>query len=360
MISSQCFTAKWLQAKKRDLKAGDLGLLERAVHALALLGHLAESDLDFVFKGGTSLLLHVPVIRRLSIDIDILCLVTDAELHDILGEVAAMPPFLRYEKDERGERGLPRRSHFRFFYKPLVTGNPAPYVFLDIVEESHIPHEVIYKPIALPFLEIDREVRVKIPTVESLLADKLSAFAPRTIGVLFLSQKGLPTDTMQIVKQLFDVGELFSLAENLNAIRQTYKRIFDLENGYRGGHFTLADVLNDTLDASLRLCMHRLKGVTDHLAALSLEDGARRLASHLVNHRFNLGTAKVAAAKAGLLSRLILSEVANPSISSWRGKPDHIDLRLLSIEGDWERLNRLKPILPEAFYYWYQTSKIDV
>jgi predicted nucleotidyltransferase component of viral defense system len=73
MIAEICFTVAWLENKRRELRGVDPSLLERALHAFALLGHLAESDLEFVFKGGTSLLLHVPVIRRLSIDIDILC-----------------------------------------------------------------------------------------------------------------------------------------------------------------------------------------------------------------------------------------------------------------------------------------------
>ena len=40
-----------------------------------------------------------------------------------------------------------RRGVIKFFYNPLVVGNPAPYVFLDVVEEPHIPHDVVVKPI---------------------------------------------------------------------------------------------------------------------------------------------------------------------------------------------------------------------
>lgn len=358
MISQICFTADWLYAKRKELKGVDPALLERALHAFALLGHLAESGLDFVFKGGTSLLLHVPVIRRLSIDIDILCSAPAEELDRILTEVASVHPFIRFEEDERGSRGLPERRHFRFFYTPLVAGNPAPYVFLDVVEEPHVPHDVIKKPITPEILEIRREILVNIPTVESLLADKLTAFAPRTTGVPFTPVTGQPADTMQIVKQLFDVGELFSLAEDLNAVRRVYRRVFDLENGYRGGGFTINSALEDTTLASLCLCLHRLRGVPESVDALSLEDGVRRLTSHLVNHRFNLDIAKVAAAKAGLLSRLIAKEDANASLAFWRSMPGLEDLRAMEIAGEWERLNRLKTINPEAFYCWYQASKM--
>jgi hypothetical protein len=53
MIAEICFTADWLENKRRELRGVNPSLLERALHAFALLGHLAESDLKFVFKGGT-------------------------------------------------------------------------------------------------------------------------------------------------------------------------------------------------------------------------------------------------------------------------------------------------------------------
>jgi len=358
MIAEICFTANWLDKKRKELKGVDPSLLERALHAFALLGHLAESDLKFVFKGGTSLLLHVPVIRRLSIDIDILCSAPTAELDRVLAEVANVPPFIRYEEDERGSRGLPERRHFKFFYTPLVAGNPAPYVFLDVVEEPHVPHEVIDKQITPEILEIRREIQVTVPTVESLLADKLTAFAPRTIGVPFQPANGSPPDTMQIVKQLFDVGELFSLAEDLAAVRRVYQKIFAQENVYRGGGFAPADALEDTLQASLSLSMHRLKGVKDSTEALMLEDGARKLTSHLVDHRFNLDMAKLAAAKAALTAKLVKSEEAGASLGAFRTAPPPEQLRQLKIVGEWERLNRLMSVNPEAFWYWYQASKL--
>jgi hypothetical protein len=302
MIAEICFTVAWLENKRRELRGVDPSLLERALHAFALLGHLAESDLEFVFKGGTSLLLHVPVIRRLSIDIDILCSTPATELDRVLVEVAKVPPFIRYAEDEWGSRGLPERRHFKFFYNPIVTGNPAPYVFLDVVEEPHVPHDVIVKPITPEILEIRREILVNVPTVESLLADKLTAFAPRTTGVPYTPANGNPPDNMQIVKQLFDVGELFNLAEDLPAVRRVYQRVFDLENVYHGGGFTVNDALEDTLNASLSLSLHRLKGMKDSREGFLLEDGVRKLTSHLVNHRFNLDMAKLAAAKAALIT----------------------------------------------------------
>lgn len=207
-------------------------------------------------------------------------------------------------------------------------------------------------------MEIEREIHVKLPTIESLLADKLTAFAPKTTGVPLYPAGGRPADTMQIIKQLFDVGELFSLAEDLTAVRRVYEEVFELENEYRGGSFTIQDALNDTLEAAFRLSAHRLRGVADHTDALHLEEGVRRINSHLVNHRFNLNDAKVAAAKAALLTKLIITEGALPSLLSYQTMPELESLRPLVIEGgsDWERLNRLKGTVPIAFFYWHKAS----
>jgi hypothetical protein len=358
MIHDICFTPEWLDQKKKELKGVDPGLLEKALHAFALLGHLAESELKFVFKGGTSLLLHVPVVRRLSIDIDILCSAPAEELDRILTVIATVKPFVRYEESDRGERGLPNRRHFKFFYNPLVAGMREPFVLLDVVEEPEVPHDVIVKPITPNILEIRREIPVTIPTIESLLADKLTAFAPRTTGVPFVPNKGKSADTMQIVKQLFDVGELFNLAEDLTAVRRVYQKVFAQENVYRGGGFAPAEALDDTIQASLSLSMYTLKGVKETPEALMLVDGARKLTSHLVDHRFNLDMAKIAAAKAALIAKLIGNEGSGSSLAVYRSIPPVAELRELEIDGDWNKLNRLKSTNPEAFWYWYQASKL--
>lgn len=359
MIAEICFTADWLERKRRELRGVDPALLERALHAFALLGHLAESDLKFVFKGGTSLLLHVPVIRRLSIDIDILCSAPATELDRILAEVAIIPPFIRFKEDERGYRGLPGRRHFKFFFTSHNSENPFPFVLLDVVEESHVPHEVIDKPITPQLLQIEREILVTVPTIESLLADKLSAFAPRTTGVPFAPANGAPPDTMQIMKQLFDVGELFLLAHDLEAVRRVYERVFAQENIYRGGLFTRDEALNDTLDISKRFCLNGFKGAQKHADVQLLEDGRKRLEGHLIDHRFDPQTAKIAAAKAGLLAQLILTDAPSDALRESQIVPAPERIRLLEITGDWHYLNRLKTINHEAFWYWHQASKLQ-
>lgn len=71
MIANQCFTKEWVVRKKQEMGSVDPALLEKSIHALALLCGLGGSSIPFVFKGGTSMILLLKEFRRLSIDIDI-------------------------------------------------------------------------------------------------------------------------------------------------------------------------------------------------------------------------------------------------------------------------------------------------
>jgi predicted nucleotidyltransferase component of viral defense system len=73
MFPAAVFQPDWVNQQRRQLGNCDPAILEKCVHALTLLGYLVESGLPFIFKGGTSLLLHMPQVRRLSRDIDIVC-----------------------------------------------------------------------------------------------------------------------------------------------------------------------------------------------------------------------------------------------------------------------------------------------
>ena len=81
MFPAIVFQPDWINRQRRELGNCDPAILEKCVHALTLLGYLAESGLQFIFKGGTSLLLHLPEVRRLSRDIDIVCGRSPAEIN---------------------------------------------------------------------------------------------------------------------------------------------------------------------------------------------------------------------------------------------------------------------------------------
>jgi hypothetical protein len=201
MISGECFTSAWQTRKREELGGCDPVLLEKTIYAFALLDALATRGLEFVFKGGTSLLLRLPRIRRLSIDVDIFCHESPEKLNRLLAEVSRTPPFASMTEDDRGDHRIPARRHFKFFYTPLDAKNPAPFVLLDVVHERNIYPQMERVPLRTHFVEGD--CALFVPTIEGLLGDKLTAFGPNTTGVA-LNEKY----TMQFMKQVFDIDAL--------------------------------------------------------------------------------------------------------------------------------------------------------
>jgi len=96
MIVRQCFVNEWVRAKASEIGCRNPVMLEKAIVALQLLGHLAETGLPIQFKSGTSLLLRLNPIRRLAIDVDIVTQVKPEELAAALKTVAKLAPFTVY------------------------------------------------------------------------------------------------------------------------------------------------------------------------------------------------------------------------------------------------------------------------
>jgi len=71
MITDNSFTKQWIQSIK-FVKQGQYETLEKVVYAMYLLEELVKTEVFFVFKGGSSLLLHFQDLQRFSIYIDIL------------------------------------------------------------------------------------------------------------------------------------------------------------------------------------------------------------------------------------------------------------------------------------------------
>src|SRR6266567_2568432 len=99
MLNPRCFTQPWLKQQSEAIRSRNPVMLEKAIVALQLLGHLAESGLPIQFKGGTSLLLRLHPIRRLSIDVDIITQAKPEELRTVLDRVTKLAPLMGFEHD---------------------------------------------------------------------------------------------------------------------------------------------------------------------------------------------------------------------------------------------------------------------
>ncbi|MFA5266297.1 MAG: nucleotidyl transferase AbiEii/AbiGii toxin family protein [Opitutaceae bacterium] len=356
MFPACAFTPAWIESQRRQLGQCDPAILEKCVYALTLLGYLAESNLPFLFKGGTSLLLHLPQTRRLSRDIDIVCGEASGTVDTALANVGQRAPFVRWEEDMRGTRGLPQRRHFKFSYRSALGASVEQEVLLDIVEERAEVHTVVQRAIRTGFLEPEREILVRVPTVESLLGDKLTAFAPKTTGVPLRKTDGSAADVQQVAKQLFDVGVLFEAANDFAQIARSYDAISTLEASYRPTHPSRATALDDTLAACLALTATKKRDLAAYADAPLLHDGFDRLRGHLTWPEFGREHRRTLAARAAVLVAFLQSgRHLDFAAMRYTGSVEQIaTLRTDTLNGTpYAWLDGLKAVNPEAYYYWH-------
>ncbi len=353
MIDQRCFTKEWIEEQGRILGCSNEILLEKAIVALQLVGHLVEAKLPFQFKGGTSLLLIVNPIRRLSIDADIVTQAPHDEFDRLLQSVARLPPFNRIEHDPARDRALPPKKHYRAHYPSNFPPEDG-HVLLDVLFET--AHAASPTLIQTPFIRTLREVHAQVPSANELLGDKLTAFAPKTIGIL---QDQFPDRVTDIVKQLFDVSVLFDVATDISQAAQVYAAIHANQCRYRQAEFTVEHTLHDTIAACLGLTWCELRGPEkNNLIGMYLKDGVHKLQGHIVNGRFDRDPSHVAAGKAACAAALILRrpEIALESV---RYKNVSIEeLRDAMIIGTWAPLHKLRGGNPEAFFYWWQAQRL--
>jgi len=350
MIKTDFFSEKSIRAKRDEFKIADPGLFEKAIYAFELLGCLSELGLNFVFKGGTSLLLHIPEPQRLSIDIDILCSEQPEKLISTLEKISTNSSFIKFEENERGHRGLPHRRHFKFFFDSKISKRDD-YVLLDVVEERNCKLPIEDKIIQTIFFETNEDIKVKIPTVEGLLGDKLTAFAPNTTGVPFLTKNG-NDHSLQVVKQLFDIGQLFNISSDYDIITEAYNSSFNQENIYKKGIYSREQALDDTAETALELCRVNIRGHKPSATSKNLVNGISKIKSHLINNLFRQNIeAKVAASKAYMLSIMINAGSFDLLRKYEKYTQSASQIELIKNSSIDIQLDRLKGPNPEAYYY---------
>lgn len=365
MIAPYCFQEAWIQEQAEVLRARDLRTLEKNILALELVSGLRREGLELVFKGGTSLALLFEPVRRLSIDVDILSLEPLERLKEVLGRAATnRHPFTACEHQERRDREAPPTVHFRIFYESAFDPGATHSIQLDVIMADSPYAETEEKIVRVPFVEIEEEVPVTVPTANSMLADKLACFTPSTIGYPYqpiIARTGAPADPrpMKVVKHLFDVGELATIAGNLAEATRTYRAIHAEQLEFREGNWTLDETLDDTQDAAFWGCRRELRPKEDHERIDFFGDGIRALDSHLFNHPFQRAESRLAAARAALAAELIRGERHDFNLPEFiNGESDLEALRDAALEGDWTNLNRLKQTDLKAFECWHQAQTL--
>lgn len=362
MIKDKCFTEEWLDhfKKQNDHKRIDKIILEKMIYALHLLERLKSNDLDFVFKGGTSLVLLLEEANRFSIDIDIICKTPRQKLEAILCKVIDSSHFTKWELDERRsyQSGVPK-AHYKFSFDSNKQGSGT--VLLDVLIDDSIYPEQIEIAVATKWIETDKETMVTVPSIDSIAGDKLTAFAPNTVGIPYFKGKDNQSSSMEICKQLFDLSKLFERFENIETVADSFKAFAEQEieyrkNGTPDSKLTPEMVLQDTIDTCLIIAKRDGGSDDEKTKFKELQKGIRAFdTGFIMKGRFRIDDAVPAAARiAYLASKILVSDLS--SITYYEGQ----DIKELTIEDtDWNFLNRLKRQPDKSsFYYWYQAIQL--
>jgi len=352
MINKGKITIDWINTVSKKNRNADKILVEKVIRALLLLEGLAKFKVPFVFKGGTALMLHLDSTKRLSIDIDIILPEESDKFEDILGEIAKEQGFLRTELQHRNSKSKIRKEHFKFFYTPIHKSNKTEeYILLDILFEEIAYAKLVKIPVQSFFTPNDGDsFMVDIPCLEDMLGDKLTAFAPNTTGIPYFKKED--SMSMEIIKQLYDIGNLVDVVDDLNIVKATFFRFASTELAYRNiEELTKDNVLEDIFQTSLCIVTRGADGKGDFT---QLQKGIQRVGSFIFSESYHIEKAITHASKAAYIATLIQY---NADTTETYKNPEQLK--------DWTikkpinpKLNKLKKSNPEAFFYWYKIHEL--
>ena len=351
MIHPQSFTKEWLDSHraKPGYERINPPLVEKMIHALALVEQLSSQGLVFVFKGGTSLILLLEDAGRFSIDIDIVTTASREDIERVLTAICSGKPFSRFELNEKRsyKEGVPK-AHYSLFYKSGWT-DKEDHTLLDILFETHAYPALVRLPVKAEWIRThEDDVLVNVPTAAAIAGDKLTAFAPATTGILYDQGK-----EVEIVKQLHDVGRLYHRIDSMDVFIQAFTGTVTKEIHYRGGTCTMDEVLEDIVaTAALVARRERNKDEPYKTHFTEIKRGLLQFINYQTRGAFRIDEAIVAGAKAALLAARIKTGDTSPLPVYEAGmkksdylvpQPDYIDLNKLPVE---------------PLFYWHHTLKL--
>ena len=346
MIKIESSSKEWIEAVSKSKKADKI-LVEKVVRALMLLEGLAVSDLEFIFKGGTALMLLLDSSKRLSIDIDIILPEKDKDLEEIFDKICKDYGFTHHKKQERKASSKIDKDHYMLFFESVIE-NKESYVLLDVLREDIHYSDIIEVPIFSSFIDVDgKKANVKTPNFNNILGDKLTAFAPNTTGIPY--RKKDKEMGMEIIKQLYDIACLCDYADNPTSISEVFSAFAKTEIAYRGDKCTESDVVEDIIDNALEICLRGGYGKANYSILLK---GITQVKSFIFSEPFHLEKAITCAAKAAYIASLIKYK---------ESKIERYDSSILPELINWQikepmntKLNKIKKSDREAFFYLYK------
>jgi len=332
----------WIKTSTKKHNADPL-IVEKVIRALVLLEELQKSGLDFIFKGGTALMLLIQEPRRFSIDIDIIIENKGQDIKSILDIVIANTDFIKWEEQERTHTSKIEKKHFKLYYTPQTPMQGAiNNILLDIVFESNPYTQTKDTKIShMLLMEKEALIHVTTPTFSAILGDKLTAYGPNTTGVPLNKPK-------EVIKQIYDIGSVFDRIDNLNGVKENFIKVAENELAYKGldsKNYQL--IIDDIVATSFNFCS---SGQLNKNMFKTMLLGVNQLNSFIYGNSFREPQAQISIAKALYIAKQI--ENNNTNIDRFDKAADMKDWKIT--QPKFLRLNRLKKQNLEAFHYWYK------
>ncbi len=311
MIDKQTFTKEHFDILKNRRNVNP-PILERAIFALGLLEALRKVDMDFIFKGGSSLMLLLDKPMRLSTDIDIL-VEPGYDVDDYIAKASTIFPFLRKEESVRKTNKNIEKRHFRFYFKSIQNQDDELSILLDVVYENNPYPSLVEKEIMNDLLINNGEsLKVKMPSVDSIIGDKLNAFAPHTTGVNFFNADLSNDKRLEVIKQFYDVATLFDFINDFQIVRNSYLSVNENELKFRNLSIDYKECLLDSYNSALTILLRGENGDEDYPNFL---EGMRRISGHIYGENFSSEVARLHAPKVMFLAACLYNDVEPKTIS---------------------------------------------
>ena len=345
-IKNKEFLEETIKELKKENRSADIQLLEKTIGALYLVESLVNTGLKFIFKGGTSLILLLDEIKRFSVDVDIITEESSEKVEEVINElIEKQDLFTRVDKNNRDNAVSKRMdiAHYKFFFNS-VTDNSEKYILLDVAYESNKYPQIIEKKIKNTKLKVNSMLSVNVPSIESILGDKLTVLAPKTTGISYDSNKEL-----ELMKQLYDVDKLFNQAKDIEIIKESFINLANREIKYRGlVESTYEDVLEDIVDFTKNIIYQKNK---EHLN--KIKTGISKFTNFMLERKFLIDVEILTAATK--VNYLVHSIRNNTELQKYEGDIK-FDEEKIPIEYR-KRLKVIKKINKEPYYYITKTME---
>lgn len=238
-----------------------------------------------------------------------------------------------------------RLVYWRQLYDSPVNGKEF-YILLDVLYEENHYERLVECEIKNELLITEPEMlKVKVPSIECILGDKLTAFAPHTTGIPL----GVSKD-MEVMKQLYDVSTLVDEFENFEEVKKTYQKVVQSEIAYRGIDVSWKDCLQDTFEASLCIASRGKYNAEEYPLYV---EGIRNLRGHIYSENYSPEIAVIRAVKTAYIAVCLMADVPYERVVDYT---EYINKKFTRQE--LMVVKYLRKVNPEAYAYMIKVDRI--